>query len=175
MKKIFILFLSLLVVFSVSSCYKSDSLDFMQGQYIMKAESESEFSFDGLILYDASIVLFEIDKESYDNRNKQNVLKNRYSEKYYSVKLRMKIGNIEYEDITTYEYDGSSYYSNCYFLGIKLNINDKEYEWELRLDLYNRPWEYQEQDKGNCIYCNIYSASSKGSIQLVFDPHFFDE
>ena len=75
--------------------------------------------------------------------------------KHFLIGQRMKIGNIEYEDITTYEYDGSSNYSNRYFLGIKLNINDKEYEWELRLDLYNRPWEYQEQDKGNCIYCNI--------------------
>ena len=59
MKKLLILYLVLFLSI-LNGCYKSDSLDFMQGQYIMKQSESTQINIDGFTLEEASIILFEI-------------------------------------------------------------------------------------------------------------------
>lgn len=162
MKKISIVLLFLISLVCLTGCYKQDTYDFVEGNYILENKENEEFAFDNYKLDNVVLSFKEIDKETYDSNQMKNVLENRYSKKYYSVTFSMTIEGIEYNDIKYTEIPGSSNYNNRYNFKMALIHNEKEYDCIFRFDISNFNGLYQvDDDQANHFYCDILMRYEK--------------
>ena len=162
MKKISFVLLFLISLVCLTGCYKKDTYDFVEGNYILENKENEEFTFDNYKLDNVVLSFKEIDKETYDSNQMKNVLENRYSKKYYSVTFSMTIEGIEYNDIKFTEILGSSNYNNRYNFKMALIHNEKEYDCIFRFDISNFNWLYQvNDDQANHFYCDILMRYEK--------------
>lgn len=162
MKKIVFIFLFMSCIFIFIGCYKQDSLDFAEGDYILKDAKNERYTFDNYELDYVKLSFNEISKTTYDSKNMQNVLKNRYSKKYYAITFVMIIEGIEYTDIKFTEIPGSSNYNNRYYFEMQIVHKEKKYDCKFRFDIYNYKWLHQiDENRANSFRCDIFEVKEK--------------
>jgi len=179
LKKIILTLLLLICLTFFTGCYKKDTKDFVEGDYILENKENEASSFDNYKLNNVKLSFKEIDNETYESKEKQNVLENRYSKKYYAVVFSMIIDGIDYNDIKFTERPGSSNYNNRYYFYFLLTYNEKEYDCIFRFDIINYNWLYQvDKDQANSFRCSIFETMEKegkkynGKLMASFELNY---
>ena len=162
MKRIIFTFLFLISLVYLTGCYKKDTYDFIEGDYILENKENESYVFDYYNLDDVKLTFKEIDKNTYDSKQMHNVLENRYSKKYYAVTLSMTIEGTKYNDIKFTERPGSSSYNNRYYFYFLVTHNEKEYDCIFIFDISNHHWLDQvNKDQANSFRCSIFETIEK--------------
>lgn len=162
MKKIIIVFLVVVTLFTLSGCFKQEMYSFIEGDYVLVNDENVIPTFYVYKIDNVKLSFKEISKDEYDVKEMKKVLENRYSNTYYDVEFSITIDGIEYNNVDFTEIPGSSAYHDRYFFKMYLTVNEIEYDCTFRFDMHNYSWIYDgNDDQGNYMVCDIFDVVEK--------------